>query len=68
MRTMSDLESIGPRMKWQFFEQLVGFVFDQNGFEVKVGAVRKGNGIKRQYDVIAESPRHVFAADCKALG
>ena len=65
VRTMRELESIGSRMKWQFFERLVGFVFEQNGYEVTVGAVKKGGGVKRQYDVIAESPRYIFAADCK---
>jgi hypothetical protein len=62
---MKDLESLGHRMKWQYFERLVGFVFEQNGFKVSSGVVRKGSGGRRQYDVIAENPRHVFAADCK---
>jgi len=62
---LSDLDSVGPRMKWQFFEKLVGFVFEQNGFGVDVGVVKKGFGTKRQYDVLAENPRYVFAADCK---
>ncbi|MBN2331300.1 MAG: hypothetical protein JXC85_05795 [Candidatus Aenigmarchaeota archaeon] len=65
VRTMRDLESIGPRMKWQYFEMLVGFVFEQNGYDVTVGAVRKGSWGRRQYDVLAESQRHLFAADCK---
>lgn len=65
VRTMSDLESLGPRMKWQYFERLVGFVFERNAFDVNVGVVKKGGGWKRQYDVIAENPRYIFAADCK---
>ena len=63
--SMEELESIGPRMKWQYFERLVAFVFDSNGFDVSVGVVKKFGGAKRQYDVIAEGPRHIIAADCK---
>ncbi len=65
VKDMRDLRAIGPRMKWQFFERLVAFVFEQNGFRASVGVVRKTGSGKRQYDVIAEGPRHVFAADCK---
>jgi hypothetical protein len=71
VKTIQDFQTLGPRMKWQFFERLVAFVFKQNDYEVAVSVVkrlgkkRSAGNTKRQYDVIAESPRHVFAADCK---
>jgi hypothetical protein len=56
-------------MKWQFFEKLAAFVFEQNDYEVSMGIVKKfgckNRFSKRQYDIIAENPRHVFAVDCK---
>lgn len=65
VRDISDLGGLGKRLKWQYFERLVAFVFEQNGFEVEAGAVRTFGGSKRQYDVIASNPRHTFAVDCK---
>ncbi len=65
VKTMEDLEKLGHRMKWQWFERLVGWVFGQNDFNVSIGIVKKNSRFKRQYDVIAEGPRHVFAVDCK---
>ena len=65
VRSIHDLGSIGPRMKWQYFEKLVAFVFERNGFAASVGTVKSSGYGKRQYDVIAEGPRHIFAADCK---
>jgi hypothetical protein len=63
--SMEELESIGPRMKWQYFERLVAFVFESNGYDIYVNVVKRFGGAKRQYDVIAEGPRHIIAADCK---
>ncbi len=65
VKKMQDLESLGHRMKWQFFERLVAFVFEQNEWKVSVNVVKHLGHGKRQYDVIAASPRHIFAADCK---
>lgn len=65
VRSMEDLESLGHSMKWQHFEKLTGWVFENNDFEVYVNVIRKNPVMKRQYDVIAENGRHVFAADCK---
>jgi len=47
-------------MKWQYFEKLVAFIFDNNDFEVKHNSVLKLGKTKRQFDVIAERFGTVF--------
>jgi hypothetical protein len=60
-----DLASLGRKMKWQWFERLAAMVFEENGFSVRSNVVITGGGTRRQFDVIAESQRYIFAADCK---
>jgi len=62
---MQDIQGLGRKLKWQWFEKLTAWVFEQNGFDVSAGTVRIKDGIKRQYDVLAEGHRYVFAVDCK---
>jgi len=62
---MEDIALLGRDMKWQWFERLAAWVFEQNGFTVSAGAVRIFGRKRRQYDIIAEGSRFVFAADCK---
>ena len=62
---IQDIEKTGRRLKWQYFEKFAGMVFGRNGYDVSVSVVRKNSNKKRQYDVIAEGPRHVIVADCK---
>lgn len=65
LKRIEDIASIGHSIKWQYFEKIVGFVFKENNFSVSISTVKSFNGVKRQFDVIAESPRYVFTADCK---
>lgn len=51
-------------VSWQRFEELVGKIFELQGYDVEVGAVVSFEDTKRQYDVIAESD-HLIFADCK---
>ncbi len=52
--------------RWQTFEDFVGYIFEENGFDVKINFVKMLFGrIRRQYDVIAENFNFVFVVDCK---
>jgi len=59
------LGRLGAGMKWQWFEKLAAMVFGENGFAVRQGEVRMFGATRRQYDIIAEGPRFIIAADCK---
>lgn len=66
IKSYKDLRKFLDDSRWQTFEELVGFVFEENGFEVEVGLVKILNGkVKRQYDVIAENFKYMFVVDCK---
>ena len=65
IKSISELESLSHSAKWQYFEKLVAFIFEQNGYDVEAGVVIKtGNG-KRQFDVIARKYGKIFAVECK---
>lgn len=65
IKTINDLDLISSSVKWQYFEKLVAFIFEQNGYDVEAGVVIKtGNG-KRQFDVIARKYDNIFAVECK---
>ena len=61
--SLEDLQKLSQEVKWQYFEKLVGWVFEQNDFSVKVNYVSKNP--KRQYDVLAEKFNKIFLVDCK---
>ena len=61
--SIEDLQKISLQAKWQYFEKLVGWIFEQNDFKVKVNFVSRNP--KRQYDVVAEKFNKVFLVDCK---
>jgi hypothetical protein len=65
IKSISDLESISSSAKWQYFEKLVAFVFNENGFDAKVGLVFRTGFGKRQIDVIARGRGLVFLIECK---
>ena len=69
---IKDYESLGEfldKSSWQNFEKLVGYVFEQNDYKVKVNFVKMLQGrIRRQYDVIAENFKNLFVVDCKMWG
>lgn len=55
--------------KWQSFEELVGYIFQENGFNTKVNFVKMLQGrIRRQYDVLAENFKYLFVVECKHWG
>ena len=73
--SIEDLQKISKQVKWQYFEKLVGWIFEQNDFKVRVNLVskshQKGEGQKtcshqkHQYDVVAEKFNKIFIVDCK---
>ena len=65
INSLEDLENISKRMKWQYFEKLVAFIFEKNDFSVKQNVVLKFGKKKRQFDVIAERFNNVFLVECK---
>jgi len=65
VKTLDELKSLACEMKWQYFERLVGWVFEENGFETEVGRVIKFGGIRRQFDVIAKGFSKIFLVECK---
>ena len=65
IKGISDLEKLSHAVKWQYFEKLVAFIFEQNEFRVQVGKVIKIEGGKRQFDAIADKYDMIFAIECK---
>ena len=62
---IGDLETVSAESAWQNFERLAAFIFEKNGFAVRVNTVKTGNKTKRQYDVIAKKGSHTFLVECK---
>ena len=60
-----DLEIVSEESQWQNFERLTAFIFEKNGFEVKVNTVKTWNKKRRQYDVIARKSNQTFLIECK---
>lgn len=65
INSLEDLEKLSVEVKWQYFEKLVGWVFEQNNFSVQVNKVFVLSGKRRQFDVIAERFNDIFIIDCK---
>ena len=65
IKSASDLEKISASAKWQYFEKLVAFIFDQNGYEARQNVIAKFEGTKRQFDVIAKGAGKTFLVECK---
>lgn len=65
INSIEELEKMSKRMKWQYFEKLVAFIFEKNDFSVKQNAVLKFGKEKRQFDVIAERFDDLFLIECK---
>jgi hypothetical protein len=67
IKSVGDLERISYQTKWQYFEKLVAFIFEENGFDVQQNVVKKFSDTKRQFDVIAEKFDVIYLAECKKL-
>ena len=65
IKSLEDLERLSKEMKWQYFEKLVGWIFEQNDFSVEVSRVFVYPEGKRQYDVIAKRFGKTFLIECK---
>ena len=65
INSLEELDRISKRMQWQYFEKLVAFVFEENGFSVRQNVVMKFPKGKRQFDVIAERFGELFLVECK---
>ncbi len=65
VKTVDELEKLGHGLRWQWFEKLVAFVFEQNDFVVAEKRVVMFGSTKRQYDVIAEKYGKIWLVECK---
>ena len=65
IKSSADLERISKGGRWQNFEQLAAFIFEENGFKAKVNVVKMFGKKRRQYDVLAEKGNKLYAVDCK---
>jgi predicted AAA+ superfamily ATPase len=65
IKSISDLEKLSHAAKWQYFEKLVAFVFEENEYHVDQGVVIKVANGKRQIDVLARKFDKVFLVECK---
>ncbi len=65
IKSIEDLEKVSKEIIWQNFERLVAFIFEENGFQVKINTVKTLNKKRRQYDVIAEKNNQIFLVECK---
>tara|TARA_Y100000310_G_scaffold339703_2_gene433215 strand:+ start:62 stop:496 length:435 start_codon:yes stop_codon:yes gene_type:complete len=66
IKSYEELMEFGEEEKWQVFEKLVGFIFEEHGFSViqnKVVVFKDKR--KRQYDVIASGFDKVYLVECK---
>jgi hypothetical protein len=65
IQNVSELESLSRKVRWQYFERLVAFIFEQNNFKVEHNKVIVFPEGKRQFDVIAKRFDKIFAVECK---
>ena len=66
IKSFDDLKEFLANSRWQTFEEFVGYIFEENDYDVKVNYVKMLYGrVRRQYDVIAENFNYLFVVDCK---
>lgn len=65
IKTISDLEHISNDARWQYFEKLVAFIFEENGFDAQQNVVVKDGSRRRQFDVIAKRYGTTYLVECK---
>jgi len=63
VNSIEELEELTRKVKWQYFERLVAFIFEKNGFDVQHNKVISRR-TKRQFDVIAKKDK-TFLIECK---
>lgn len=65
INSIEELQNLSKQVKWQYFEKLVAWIFEQNDFKTEVSVVKSFSGQKRQYDVIAKRFENLFLIECK---
>lgn len=65
IKTIPDLEHISSSVKWQYFEKLVAFIFEENNFSARQNVIVKDGFSKRQFDVIAKRYDTTYLVECK---
>ena len=65
VQSVEELEKLSYKVKWQYFEKLVAFIFEQNDFDVQHNKVISRR-TKRQFDVIAKKDK-TFLIECKRI-
>jgi hypothetical protein len=65
INSVKDLEKLSHAVKWQYFEKLVAWIFEQNDFDVKQGVVISTSAGRRQFDMIAKKYGTTWLVECK---
>ncbi len=65
IKSIEDLDAVSGGVVWQNFEKLAAFIFEENGYQVKINIVKVFHRMRRQYDVIAKKSGETFLVECK---
>lgn len=73
INSVEELENLSEKVTWQYFEKLVAFIFEKNGFDVEQNKVimlnvldkEKDSRERRQFDVIAKKNNITYLVECK---
>ncbi|MBN2420872.1 restriction endonuclease [Candidatus Woesearchaeota archaeon] len=65
INSIQELEQLSEKVTWQYFEKLVAYVFEENGFEAEQNKVIVFNNDRRQFDVIARKNGETYLIECK---
>ena len=65
IKSVQELEHLSEAVTWQYFEKLVAFIFEENGFSAEQNKVIVFNNERRQYDVIAKKNGEIYLIECK---
>ncbi len=63
--SVEELEKLSFDVTWQYFEKLVAFVFEKNGFDAQQNKVVMQDKERRQFDVIAKKNDVTYLVECK---
>lgn len=65
INSIEELEKLSSQVTWQYFEKLVAFIFEKNGFDVQQNIVLTEDKERRQFDVIAKKDNITYLIECK---
>jgi hypothetical protein len=60
VKSIEDLDEVSKGVVWQNFEKLAAFIFEENGYPVKINTVKVFYRKRRQYDIIAKKSCETF--------